>query len=362
MGITIENDLEKLDNLVQWIKENARISKALSHPAGMSVFRDVVSGKVNALIDRIKSLGRTLLEARPSNSDEIKHQGQMIIEIFTKYDGILMNPQLNVARAFHQSSEELQNLLLKVEEFTRYFPSHLRPSKDSNLSIPEETDFESSADEPSLNNLFSSTSRDSAVSPSQSQYSSQSSPSQTTYGNTRIPLRSQSGSPIRPPPPPQSLPPREYSEVPIIDKVLDLQHEVDLLRQANKYLKDQCNHWQSQVVGGQIPQQEGDNARLRAEISHLQTGVRNLEDERQALLRELQNIRNTLVKVERGDQPPIAPLHDQIRDLIVENHSIRKESTKIAFQRVEHALSSLQSQIDQLINENNDLRSTLPSR
>ena len=126
MGTTIETDLENLDKLIQWIKTNARISKALSHPAGVSVFRDIVSDKVSALIERVKSLGRTLLEARPSNTEEIKHQGQQIIEIYTKYDSILMNPQLNVARAFHQSSEELQNLLLKIDDFTRYFPAHLR--------------------------------------------------------------------------------------------------------------------------------------------------------------------------------------------------------------------------------------------
>ena len=125
MGITMENDLEKLDKLIMWIKENARISKALSHPAGVSVFRDIVNGKVSALIDCVKSLGRSLLETRPSTSEEIKRHGQLIIDIFTRYDGILMDPQLNVARAFHQSSEELQNLLLKVDEFTRFFPPHL---------------------------------------------------------------------------------------------------------------------------------------------------------------------------------------------------------------------------------------------
>jgi hypothetical protein len=139
-----------------------------------------------------------------------------------------------------------------------------------------------------------------------------------------------------------------------------LKHDLDILRQANKYLKEQCNYWQSQVVGEQPPGEERDNVKLQAEVSHLQSMVRNLDEERQALLRELQNIRNTLTKFERGEQPRISNLHDQIRDLIVENHSIRKEATRIAFQRIEHALSSLQSQIDQLINENNDLRSALP--
>ncbi len=359
MGIKMQQDLTKINELVQWIRENARVSKALSHPAGVTVFRDIVNGKVNSLIDHVKSLGRSLLETSPANSEEIKQHGQVIIDTFSNYRNILMNPQLNVARAFHQSGDELQHLLLKTEEFLRFAPAYQHQAVDVRQPTLDETAEGMPTDEPSISQLFTDSP------PEGDQDLPQ--PHQYTYVPSyspmpppdRLPPRPRRDFVVTPPTPPPPLPPRDYSDIPILDKVLDLQHEVEVLRQANKYLKDQCNYWQKKVVEDQPGLRESENTQLRAELTRLQSEIRDFEEERQMLLGELQDIKNTVARLERGDRPNLAPLHEKIRNLIIDNYSIRKEATQFAFQRIEQTLSSLQSQIELLINENRELRANL---
>ncbi|MHA1917210.1 MAG: hypothetical protein ACTSUV_02725 [Candidatus Ranarchaeia archaeon] len=357
MSSEMDQYVSTINNQILWLRENANVSKALSHPAGISVFRDIVLEKMNVLIDRIKSLGRGLLSYFPNKSHEIKSHGQEIMIIYNRIEEGIKNPQMNIARAFNEVTPDLSNLISRVDDFLRFVP----PSYSTNNIVEERVPYESPPPEspsPSLDQLFTEAPQTpEPISNIETNY--QPIPLKTSY-TSNIPtsedLLIREEKSIEKPPLPDAIPPRNYSNIPVIDKILDVQHKNQILQQESNYLKqrvqyekNQANYSSHETINNQI-------SRFQNEINRLQNGIKAFENERNHLIERINNLTNILRQKEVGNHQPTTELNDEINRLIVENHDLRKRLSFHSFQNVEDNMTSLRSQIERLIEENKKLR------
>lgn len=107
----------KTQRLLKWLETEANIDKALSNEGGPIEQRKLTLECVEQLTQLISSIKDTSTNKYPEKILEIEENYKSAAESLEAFNKIIGDNDLNAARAFHLSQEELNQMLIKVYKF-----------------------------------------------------------------------------------------------------------------------------------------------------------------------------------------------------------------------------------------------------